>query len=506
MSYSLTESTKQKMKNTHNQEGITHNLALMIIGLLVLGVITFAGIRVYKQSGGINALAEVKGSSNPYFSQCKPVVSERPILKKGDKDTKIGDNGKCVRAVQRALNDIIGLGIKEDGVFTEIMSQKIADLQLFFGDTSSQGVVNKSTWELLDYYQAMAIINAGRKYKDPQTVWNKAHGIAGDTSTVNEPTTSPTSNSGLGIVQRGGKAQLLVAENFRDNQLGRRGWTFNISGCKSVNDNGLKRTALECAFRKDNDAPLGNVNSTQFNIPGGAEEFTLKYKVKVLGDVTLGDQTLHSLYAMSSKGGGGQPANSYNTLYFDPYRGADTSRGGEWLLVFQDNQAINCDLVKTTKTDNGETTVIKQDLVSVTENRSVGGLQQQTQKDASIQPWSWGNPCEGGLATYTGQSGWTFNRNGAKKNVAKDEWVEMMYYVKYNTPGKFDGKVSLAVRKISEDGWTITHESNSVMFRAAGANKDAEVDKIVFGPWASSNKYNFSVRWADMVLYRGDAR
>ncbi|MBL4687433.1 MAG: hypothetical protein JKY37_22750 [Nannocystaceae bacterium] len=44
------------------------------------------------------------------------------------------------------------------------------------------------------------------------------------------------------------------------------------------------------------------------------------------------------------------------------------------------------------------------------------------------------------------------------------------------------------------------------MMRAAGWNADMTIDKIFFGPWASSNSHTFDASFADIELYDADLR
>ena len=278
----------------------------------------------------------------------------------------------------------------------------------------------------------------------------------------------------------------LVDEPFERADLSARGWSRDLERCAPVRDDTLGRDVIECAFEAGTSSPVGGNDSSWFDIPGGLEELTLHFREQVRAGYVLGS-TLHGFYGISSLGG--SPANSHMTLYFEP---SNSGFEGEWALKLQDNQAMNC--------AHGNT-----DLFGVTEDRSVGGCQQSMQQDPSVRGWCWGDPCDGGLETYTGQSGWTAQPTEATKVMAVGDWVEVIYYVRLNTPGSFDGLGYLALRFPGEDAFTPVVDSSELMMRTA-PNADTRVDHILFGPWASSNRSDFTVRFADFELYEGDAR
>lgn len=68
------------MKNyKKNQAGYTHNIALLVLGVLVLGVVGFAGFKVYKNKSNASALAPnlVLDVSGSRITACK--VSNKQI-------------------------------------------------------------------------------------------------------------------------------------------------------------------------------------------------------------------------------------------------------------------------------------------------------------------------------------------------------------------------------------------------------------------------------------------
>ena len=273
-----------------------------------------------------------------------------------------------------------------------------------------------------------------------------------------------------------------------DTNLAPRGWTNNISGCTSVYDADVGHNVAQCSFTSGKDDP-GTTGSAydEFRFTQPPEEYTIKYKVKISGgweNGGLGGQVFHSFYMISNKGG--SPANSWGTTYFDP----DKNLPGEYLLEFQDNQSINCPLGQG-------------DFTFTNDNRSVGGYQQQYKKEDNVHLYWWGMLCTG---TYSGQSAFSVVRNRTAHPIVKDEWVTLTYYVKLNTPGQFDGKGWMSIQRQGDSAPVVSIDNSQLMFRANGWNKDLNNDKLLFGPWASGNKYTFTAFFTDLEVYSGDAR
>jgi peptidoglycan hydrolase-like protein with peptidoglycan-binding domain len=463
---------------------------LFSIGIFVLGAIGFAGYRVYTSQNRIDAKAENYNGVNHYFADCNPDVNKRPVLKNGSRDTT---DSTCVKALQRSLNNCCGQRLSEDGVFGYATERAVKDFQGFFNSPQT-GVVDAKTWSGIDFIYETAIKNARKKYVSPQAVWDEAR-------------KGPSIVGGnIGSVPKGAKAKQIISETFFDGNLASRGWQQNLTACKFTTAEKLNQKVIKCSFKAGKDEPEGGSSIVSYyQLNPGLEEFTLAFKVKADGDNNyyLERQVLHSFGALSGKNG--TPANSFGTLYFDPLRdrGKDSRKDkADWGLVFQDNQAINCsyNVVQEGK-------VVPQPLDKKgIKDRSVGGMQQSTYDEPAVKGVVWGDPCSGGLSTYTGQSMWSFYPNAKKNPVEKGQWTDVVYYVKLNTPGKQDGKAYIAVKGIDEKEWTITHQSNNMIFRSDGKNADFKVDQLGFGPWASSNDYNFNASWTDFKLYSGDAR
>ena len=305
--------------------------------------------------------------------------------------------------------------------------------------------------------------------------------------------TSHTLFQSSGSFSSSSRPSLLLSESFSNRLLSQRGWTRDLSHCKPVFDIELSKPVMECAFEAGDARPVGGSDSAYFHFPEGVEEFTIRFKERLLGDIQIGDQTVHAFMAMSDKGIH-SPANSYGTFYFEPLlrqRGYE----GEWGLDFQDNKALNCQYPY-------------EDLVGITEDRSAGGCQTHSYAEPAMTAVCYGDPCKYGLYVHSGQSVWVLRSNTEEKRpVAVGQWADFTYYVRLNTPGEFDGTVALSVMRLGTDeSAATTIYSERIIMRTLGPNADMKVDKILFGPWASSNKYNFQSRLADLKVWKGDAR
>lgn len=281
----------------------------------------------------------------------------------------------------------------------------------------------------------------------------------------------------------------FLSEAFDDADLAARGWSRSLTHCAAVPDAVLGRDVIECRFEPGTSSPVGGNDSSRFFVDEPLNEVTLRFKQWLSSGYELG-QTIHGFMGMSAKDEY-SPANSHLSVYFEPSNNGGTP--GEWALKIQDNRNMNCDF------DHEE-------LLGVSEVRSVGGCQQMTQRDESIRPWCWGNPCQGGLGDYTGQSGWTAVPTLASRPVPEGEWVEVVFYMRLNTPGEFDGESWIAVRHMDDESLVPVQETTRFMTRTSGPSADVALDMIFFGPWASGNTNTFQARFADLDVWRGDVR
>ena len=280
----------------------------------------------------------------------------------------------------------------------------------------------------------------------------------------------------------------LIDEPFENVRLGNRGWTRSLTRCREVVDVRLNRDVIQCDFETGTSSPVGGNDGTRFRFDRPVEELTVSFKQRMRPGYEIG-QTVHAFLAMSDRGQQ-TPANSHLSLYFEPATSSIT--GGQYVMKLQDNLNMNCSFGV-------------QDISTRTETRSVGGCQQSHQLDSSIRPWCRDDPCEGGLSAFTGQSGWT-TRPSIARPLQVPSWTELVYYVRLNTPGRFDGEVQIFVRREGEASFTSVFHSTQVMTRTSGPSRDVKIDFFLFGPWASNNRHTFAVRFADLEVWKGDAR
>ena len=284
---------------------------------------------------------------------------------------------------------------------------------------------------------------------------------------------------------------LLIDEPFLDLDLKARGWSRPTSCITMAYDQHLGRDVGQSEFVAGNGRAVSGAMGAYFYFPEALDEFTVIFKEKVIGSDVLGNQIIHGMYALPESDDGTLPQRSRGTLYFDPSKSQDL-QPGSWVLAFQDTVSMSC--------PEGNI-----DLYGVSEDRSVGGCQQDYQQQERVRRFCSSDYCQD---PEHAQSGWTLfpTTNAVEYPIEHNEWATFVYYVKLNTPGKFDGIATLHVKREDDSTYTQTIKADNLMFRAAGWNKDLKIGKFLFGPFASANKYNFKVRWADLQFYSGDAR
>jgi hypothetical protein len=288
-----------------------------------------------------------------------------------------------------------------------------------------------------------------------------------------------------------GSSALLINEPFLDLDLKARGWSRPTSCITMVYDQHLGRDVGQSEFVAGNSRAVSGAMGAYFYLPEALDEFTVIFKEKVIGSAVLGNQIIHGMYALPESDDGTLPQRSRGTLYFDPSKSQDLEPGS-WVLAFQDTVSMSC--------PQGNV-----NLYGVSEDRSVGGCQQDYQQQERVRRFCSSDFCQD---PEHAQSGWTLfpTANVVEYPIEHNEWATFVYYVRLNTPGKFDGVATLHVKREDDSTYTQTIKANNLMFRAAGWNKNLKIGKFLFGPFASANKYNFKVRWADLKVYSGDAR
>jgi hypothetical protein len=288
------------------------------------------------------------------------------------------------------------------------------------------------------------------------------------------------------------EAELLFNEDFKDDSLTQRGWFGGItgSGYSVVYDSLLGKNVLHGQWEVGRTSPA---SSARLNFEA-QDEITLKYKIRMSPnwEWTVGHHMIMTHSSRDVDEGNGSPANAFGSTYFE----WNWYEAGIFIGKFQDNRAINC-------------TYGFQDLTDVTEERSVGGYQtffapegQRTSK--------WGDPCENGLDAYTGQSVLTCYANGADHPMTKNEWWDLILYLKKNSivqgKGIWDGHFDVWWQGPGDPAPVLVMDHDSVLWRAGGSNKDLKWKQLMIAPYLHDGA-NEEVwfRIADIEIHRGKA-
>lgn len=329
--------------------------------------------------------------------------------------------------------------------------------------------------------------NTGGTGGATSTAGSGGSGAAGGTTPTGGTGGSGTAGSGGAPVVCG---DLLLEEDFADADLASRGWTGGLSGAgySVVADADLGHNAFEFGFQPGAQSPGGSVNH-EFS---ASEEITIHYRLRV-GPTWQWTVPHHMIMMHSNRDvteGNGSPANAYGSTYFE----WEWNDAGIFIGKFQDNRAINC-------------AYGCQDLRGVTEDRSVGGFQTwwaPTGQDASY----WGDPCQGGLDSYTGQSVLTLHTNGATHPMTQDEWWSLIIHLRMNSiqagEGQWDGGFHVEWQGPSDTAPVVVMDHQNVLWRAGGWSADLRWAKFMMAPYLHDGATQAMwVRIADIRIYDG---
>lgn len=316
-------------------------------------------------------------------------------------------------------------------------------------------------------------------------------GDGGTGATGGSSTSTSTSTSGGGGGGSPNCGELLLTEDFVDNNLGDRGWYGGTSGSgySVVNDAALGQNVYELAFEQGAQTPGGSVRHDFTE----SEEITLFYKLRVgpSWEWTVGHHLImfHSNRDLSE--GNGSPANAFGSTYLE----WEWNDAGIFIGKFQDNRAINCNLGC-------------QDLTSVTEDRSVGGCQTWTVPDGQDASY-WGDPCQGGIDSYTGQSVLSLHTNGATHPMVKDEWWQVSAHLRMNTIdggiGQWDGAFHVEFQGPNDASPVMVMDHQNVLWRAGGPNQSLAWAVFMIAPYLHDGAVApMWIRMADLRIYEGE--
>ncbi len=345
---------------------------------------------------------------------------------------------------------------------------------------------------------AAALIGAGScGESDDGDPWTSGTGGAGaSTSTSGDGGSgaSGASTSGGGGGAGGGSpncGELLLSEDFVDANLADRGWYGGTSGSgySVVNDPALGHNAYELAFDQGAQSPGGAVRHDFAE----SEEITVWYKLRVgpAWEWTVGHHLImfHSNRDLTE--GNGSPANAFGSTYLE----WEWNDAGIFIGKFQDNRAINCDYGA-------------QDLINVTEDRSAGGYQTWYAPDGQDASY-WGDPCQGGIDSYTGQSVLTLHTNGAVHPMVKDEWWQVIAHLRMNTIdggiGQWDGAFHVEFQGPNDASPVMVMDHQNVLWRTGGPNQNLAWAVFMIAPYLHDGATApMWVRMADLRVYDGE--
>jgi hypothetical protein len=291
----------------------------------------------------------------------------------------------------------------------------------------------------------------------------------------------------------------IINEPFSNNNFTSRGWNRTTAACTYVYDKVLEKNVCHVEFVAGSTAPVAGVMGMYYYLPANLEEFTLRFKMKWTGDDVPMYQTLHGIYILTEKAPivGDVPQSSHGTLYVDPNKSSSHAPGGI-NIIYQDTENISC--------PEGQTDLYPSAGNVISEDRSVGGCQQSYQQDSNINAWC--SYLYDFCAGVSGnQSGWSIYSDGQTDYAMQsDEWMTIVVYVKLNTPGVFDGIVTVDMKRPGDTAYTRTILNTEAMFRSLGSSSDFDFGRLLFGPYASANTYDFTVRYSDLLMWDGDVR
>jgi len=300
--------------------------------------------------------------------------------------------------------------------------------------------------------------------------------------------TSSTGGGGAGPSSCGA---VLLEESFVDGDLAARGWYGGLSGpgYAVVADAELGHNAFELGFSPGAQSPGSTVNHEL----SASEDLTIEYRLRV--GPTWQWTVPHHLIMMHSNRdvteGNGSPANAYGSTYFE----WEWNDPGIFIGKFQDNRACNCSYGY-------------QDLTTITEERSVGGYQTWT-VPAGQDATHWGDPCQDGLDSYTGQSVLTLHANGQSHPMTQDEWWHVAIHLRMNTieggVGQWDGAFQVELQGPSDAAPVRVMDFENVLWRAGGSNHQLAWAKLMIAPYLHDGATAAMwVRIADIRLREGD--
>ena len=144
----------------------------------------------------------------------------------------------------------------------------------------------------------------------------------------------------------------------------------------------------------------------------------------------------------------------------------------------------------------------------MTEDRSVGGFQTWYAPDGQNAS-HWGDPCQGGIDQYTGQSVLTLYANGAVHPMVKDEWWQVTAHMRMNSiaggVGQWNGAFRVAFQGPNDASPVTVMDHDEVLWRAGGPNADLAWAVFMMAPYLHDGATApMWIRIADISVHQGD--
>ncbi|MBD1399343.1 hypothetical protein [Pelovirga terrestris] len=293
------------------------------------------------------------------------------------------------------------------------------------------------------------------------------------TSLEAQPITEPKSFTISGLPTKG---DLLLTENFQDNNWSSRGW-YDATDSTGVTSGGYSGNALRWDWMAGATKPTG-FSTIRRIMAEPVEEFILEYYVKYDSGwrgsgLAYHPHTLHMVSSEDTIYQGG--ANSNSALYFSQVSGTSAPYAIQPRFGHQDSMRVN--------TSFGTP---RNDLTSTTEDRSAN----LCNTPLAAAGADYGDCYSMGGGAYYSFSGW----RSPSVVVPNDQWVKLTYYVKSNTvangTANYDGIVKVWVN----EALAISNESALLV---AGGYGGATWDKFMMAPYIGNGSPVNQTMWLD---------